>query len=159
MEQSYQPDELREAFAAAMDVRSEGEHGYRLHLPVYYSNGDDLTIRLRPVGDGWELSDGGDTLFNAAPDWDERSELVAQPWLQIVLLNYRMEETEEEFRKHSEAASLGRSILEFASALLEVDRGLAWRERGSTDPNGDDVNLLRKSLKLARHEHFIAGTD
>ncbi len=151
MKLSHQPIELRAALAAAMDVRPEGEHGYRVHLPVYYSNGDDLTIRLRPEGDEWELSDGGDTLFNAATDWDERAELAAQPWLQIVLLTYRMEECEEEFRKHSETAALGRSILEFASALLEIDRGFAWRQRGSAEPDGDDVNLFRKSLKLAKH--------
>lgn len=147
---------LRKAIAQAVDVQSEGEQDFRVHVPLYYSNGDEITILLCPNEDAWSLSDNGDTLFNADTHWDDLKHSSASSWLQSVLLFNQMVVSDDVFSKRSPSTSLGSEVLEFAAALLEVDRVLTWMRGVSTDLAKDDAGELRS---LTNHGDHATALD
>lgn len=151
MNSTTNPEALRSAIAQAVEVQVFGEQDFRVHVPFWYSNGDEITILLCPNGDGWRLSDNGDTLFNADVRWEDVTRSTASSWLQSVLLTNHMVVNDDVLSKRSPSTSLGCEVFEFAAALLEVDRVLTWMRGRSLEAGADDASELKSLTELSDH--------
>jgi len=140
------PSELRQVMCGAFDVSEEGQV-LLVRTPFGLDFNDDLVLRVRPVGEGFQVDDNGDTLFALALDG------VAPDAERVLEVASDIEFNEEDgclIARAPCARAVADAVFRVAGAALRVHSACRARERApSSDLKARVIGLLTEVAEQA----------
>ena len=124
--------DFREKVCERIRLLGEGLHRFRVLSPFLLEDGDHLSIALRREGDGWILTDEGQTLMHLGYDVDDRDlqQGTRQKVVTNALATFSVEEREGELILPVTNGQFGDALYSFVQALLKIsDVSYLSRER------------------------------
>lgn len=131
---------------------AEDQGGLRLSLPLYESDGDAVTVWLRPEVGGWKISDSGTTFMRMSYEMDIDLLLTGQRArvLESILGESQLSNVDGELEMVVEEGDLGTALLAFGQAIGRIGDIRLWNKTRVVKTFYDDL-----AAELVR----IAGRD
>ena len=105
-----------------LQITSEGSGCFRVFTPFMFDDGDHLSIVLKRDGDGWMLSDEGNTYMRLTYDIDEQDlyEGRRQTIIANALSLFDVEDRDGELVIRVRDGMYGDALFSFAQAILKI---------------------------------------
>ena len=105
-----------------LQIAPEGSGRYRVFTPFMFDDGDHLSIVLKKDGDGWALSDEGNTYMRLTCDMDEQRlrEGERQAIISNALSLFDVEDRDGELVLGVPNGLYGDALFSFVQAILKI---------------------------------------
>lgn len=122
-------------------VVSEDQGGLRLSLPLYESDGDSVTVWMRPELGGWRISDSGTTLMRMSYDMDV--DLLAMGnrarVFESILKETGIDNHDGDLQMFVKEGDLGSALLGFGQAVGRIGDIKLWSKSRVASTFYDDL--------------------
>lgn len=139
-------DSLRDS----VEVVPSGPDRYRVHMPVFFDDGDELAMILKKSGDEWVITDEGHTLMRLTYSLD-RSELKSGNRAKVIadaLSLFRVDNLEGRLTLSVSDDRFADAMFAFTQCVLRVmDVNLLSRERASVTFLDEFKAFVSKTLE------------
>ena len=114
--------EFKAKVCEKVQITPEGLERCRVFTPFMFDDGDHLSIVLKKDGDGWMLSDEGNTYMRLTYDMDEQSLREGKPnaIIDSALSLFDVEDRDGELVISVRDGLYGDALFSFAQAILKI---------------------------------------